>query len=728
MRWPWAEVPPAARLGGAAGIARRGRWLAFCAASLIALAFAALLVRARYQAETAGESVRVHTFLETSAAALAAELERGERAAAGQGSRASAGWHRWRLGSAADGDDLPVSESTLRRAIGEARASGTASRLLGPFGTDRSRDVLVLLDESRDAAAPASGAWQYADVIAARAHLGDFTGYRVQLYDPSSAAPLYQTDPGALDSPVALPLRAAGAVLELRAAPRAGSSVPARSLAPSLLVAVAALVWLSAESRRGQAQRHLAAQLEEAEQRRRTVNASYGAALESVAALESRLHMASMYDTVTGLANRSSLIRRIESILASMRQARSGAVSVMAVGFDHIHHITNSFGAEFASRVLVIAAERVEHVLPSKDLLFRTGEFNLAVVLPQSDSAGSVALAQKVVLEIEAPIALEGRTFMLHPSLGIAETSSGYEYPETLLDRANTALGAVARDAPIRYCLFDSATARESVSRLQLEVDLDRAFTENQLILEYEPFVRPVTYAVAGFEALIRWNHPTEGLLAPGRFVPIAVEAGMSHRLNDWVIRHAARQAALWYRAGHRDFFVNFNLSAEAFLRPNLADEIGDVLAELELPGEYLIVELTESTLIQDIRAASRTLQRLSELGILAWLDDFGTGYSSLSHLRALPLRGVKIDRSFIERIVIDARDAGFIKALIDLIGYLGMQSIAEGIESKDQYELLSLTACDLYQGHHFSRSLPAARAERWLASDERSVRRSAAS
>jgi diguanylate cyclase (GGDEF)-like protein len=729
MRWRRARVRLAGRIAAAARAVRGSRRLAFCATCLIALACAALLIRARYQAEVAGESVRVHARLEAAAAALAAELERGQRAALGdRGSGDAADWHRWSLGSAAGGDELPLSEPTLRRAIARSRATAAASRLLGPFGTDRSRDVFVLLDEPLDAGAPPSGAWVYADVIASRAHLGDISGYRVQLYDPASAAALYQTDPGTLDSPIALPLRVAGTALELRAAPRDAAGVPARALAPALLVAAAVLVWLSSESRRGQARRNLVERLEEAERRRRAVNAAYGAALESVAALESRLHMASMYDTVTGLANRSSLIRRIESILAAMRQSSSGAVSVMAVGFDHIHHITNSFGAEFASRVLVIAAERVEHVLPSKDLLFRTGEFNLAVVLPQSDSAGSVALAQKVVLEIEAPIALEGRTFMLHPSLGIAEASSGYEYPETLLDRANTALGAVARDAPIRYCLFDSATARESVSRLQLEVDLDRAFMENQLVLEYEPFVRPVTYAVAGFEALIRWNHPTEGLLPPARFVPIAVEAGMSHRLNDWVIRQAARQAALWYRAGHRDFFVNFNLSAEAFLRPNLAEEIGDVLAEFELPGEYLIVELTESTLIQDTRAASRTLQRLSELGVLAWLDDFGTGYSSLSHLRALPLRGVKIDRSFIERIVIDARDAGFIKALIDLIGYLGLQSIAEGIESKDQYELLSLTACDLYQGHHFSRSLPAARAERWLASDERSVRRSGTS
>src|SRR5262249_13776026 len=157
-------------------------------------------------------------------------------------------------------------------------------------------------------------------------------------------------------------------------------------------------------------------------------------------------------------------------------------------------------------------------------------------------------------------------------------------------------------------------------------------FAENQFVLEYEPFIVPATRAVVGFEALIRWNHPTEGRLPPARFVPIALQAGMAHRLNDWVLREAARQASAWRPAGHEDLFVNFNLSAEAFLRGDLAEEIQAVLSEWELPGKQLVIELTESTLVQDIRAATRTLQRLSELGVSVWLDDFGTGYSSLSH------------------------------------------------------------------------------------------------
>ena len=700
------------------------RFLPFILGTAIAVTLATLLVRVRYQLEVTRETVRLQSSLETVSEEVGAELDRGEQALISPETSARASrWHPWHLGPSGYRDTHyrvpPILESTLRRALAARLHPYRSTLLLGPLATEQGGNALVLARAAPELSGAEvwRGSWQLLDEVMSQPHVVQLvkSGYHLQLYDATGATPFYQTDSGDFDAAVSLPLRFGGSRLEIRAAPRAGWTVPLRVLSSSLFVSLAVVLWLSYELRRGQARRNAADALAEAELRRQSLSLQYGKALHSLAELESRLHMVSMYDSVTGLANRSSLVRRIEAALDSMRQSRQGALSVMAIGFDHIHYITHSFGAEFASRVLVMAAERVESVLPSKELLFRTGDFNLAVVLPELDAARGEELAQKLIDAIESPITLDSHMFMLHPSIGIAAASSGYEYAETLLDHANAALGAVPRDAPARYCLFDSATARESVSRLQLEVDLDRAFEEGQFVLEYEPFVLPVANSVAGFEALIRWNHPTEGRLTPGRFVPIALQAGMSHRLNNWVLREAARQAAAWRRAGHTDLFINFNLSAEAFLRPNLVEEIGAVLAEFDLPGQQLIVELTESTLVQDIRGAARTLQRLSELGIGAWLDDFGTGYSSLSHLRALPLKGVKIDRSFIERVDLEARDFGFLKALIDLISYLGMQSIVEGVETASQYELLSLTACDLYQGYYFAHSMPAAAAERWM-------------
>ncbi len=640
-------------------------------------------------------------------------------------------WHPWRMVGSAysslDGRAPQIAVQTLLRDLAGRAGVGPAALLLGPYGTESGDNAVALV--IREKIAGAAPQWRGESILIGEllpaASTARFLeqGFRIQLIDAVSGSVFYQSDDGVFEAPVVGALAFAPAGLQLRAAPRAGWHLPMRAWAGFLLLLLVVLASLGHELRRGNRFRDAVDELAAAEQRRKQLNALYGKAIESVAALESRLQVVSMYDTVTGLANRLSLLRRIETGLEAMRQSPGAPLGLLSIGFDHLQHIANSFGTEFASRVLVVAAERVEFVLPSKDLLYRIGDADLAVVLPNAEPGASVNLAAKIVAEIEAPISMDSHTFMLHPSVGIAETSSGYQYVEALLDQANTALSAAQRDTATRYCVFDSTTAKESVSRLQLEVDLIRAFEENQFVLEYEPIITPVTNIVAGFEGLIRWNHPTEGRIGPNRFVPIAVQAGLSHRLNTWVMRESVRQASLWQRAGYKNLSVHFNLSAEAFLKSNLEADIGELLAEFELDGSCLSVELTESTLIQDLRGAARTLQKLTELDIGAWLDDFGTGYSSLSYLRELPLKGVKIDRSFVERTVVNARDFGFLKSLIDLVSYLGMQSIAEGIETREQYELLSLTTCDLYQGHHFAPSMSAAQAERWM-NDAGGVRR----
>ena len=732
-------------------INRYKRFIPFLLGAVMMLTLTAVLVHYRYEVQIGQETTRAQLMLDELGKALSAQLHVGEDtlqeviagpAGAVQAGAAQAGfvpalalpagaqtkpsgWHPWRITdngstySTTDGTPPLIALQTLGRDLQHQEATRPGAILMGPYSTDSNQNAIAIALPIKNGGETPSwvGASIMLDELLPSALTADFVkqGLRLQLVHGAAGTVLYQSEEGELKAPVIETIRFSTSSLQMRAAPRGGWSLPLRAWASMLFLLLAVLLWLAYELRRGREIRDVAEDLEQAESRRKQSNTLYGKAIESVAALEARLQVVSMHDTVTGLANRSSLTRRLEVDLESMRQAQTGTLAILAIGFDQLQHITNSFGAEFASRVLVVAAERVEFVLPSKDLLYRIGDLHLAVVLPNADPGGSIKLADKIIKEIEAPIAMDSHTFMLHPSIGIAETTSGYEYVEALLDHANTALAAVNRDAITRHCVFDSATAKESVSRLQLEVDLIRAFEENQFILEYEPIVTPVNNAVAGFEALIRWNHPTEGRIPPGKFVPIAVQAGMSHRLNKWVMREAARQASVWYRSGYRSLFVNFNLSAEAFLKTNLEAEIGELLAEFELPGYCLSVELTESTLIQDLRGAARTLQRLHELGIRAWLDDFGTGYSSLSYLRQLPLKGVKIDRSFIERTVIDSRDFGFVKSLIDLISYLGMQSIAEGIETKEQYELLSMTTCDLYQGYHFARSMSAEAAEAWM-------------
>ena len=715
---------------------RYRRFLPFVLGAIMMLTLTAVLMRYRYEVEMDRETTRAHDMLDEVGDALGAELNRGGEALhatvllADDPKRLQAlpqpkGWRGWRADAHGNletqvGAPAPlIAAGTLQRDLADRATKGNPLILLGPYAAESGNNAVAIATPVRRADGTAGWAGEsilLSDLLP-QSLTDEFLkkGLRLQLTNAATGIPLYQTDDGIIESPDKVMVHFSTLRLQLSAAPRNGWHLPLRAWTSLLFLLLAVLAWLSYEFRRGRQIREAAEHLDEAEARRRATNLMYGKAIENVAALEARLQVVSMHDTVTGLANRSSLLRRIEVELESMRQSSVGTLGILAIGFDQLQQITNTFGAEFASRVLVVAAERVEFVLPSKDLLYRTGDFHLAVVVPSTGNVSAVKLADTIIKEIEAPIAMDSHTFMLHPSIGIAETTSGYQYVEALLDHANTALSAVVRDSMTRYCVFDSATAKESVSRLQLEVDLSRAFDDHQFVMEYEPIVLPVTNAVAGFEALIRWNHPTEGRIPPGKFVEIAVQAGLSSRLNHYVMRETARQASIWHRAGYRDLFINFNLSAEAFLKNNLEVELGEILAEFELPGHCLSVELTESTLIQDLRAAARTLQRLNELGIRAWLDDFGTGYSSLSYLRQLPLKGVKIDRSFIERTVLDSRDFGFVKSLIDLISYLGMQSIAEGIETQGQYELLSMTTCDLFQGFHFARSMSAADAERWM-------------
>jgi diguanylate cyclase (GGDEF)-like protein len=700
--------------------------LSFLFAAIAAVALTSLLVRIRYELEAARETDRARILLESAAGDLAAELETGERVTLGPPVcrlRTPCTWRPWRLDAVGyrdvGGGTPPIPESDLRHALASHFGSADQILLLGPFATDAATNAVVLARRAPDAANALQwvGAWRLVEDIVSRAPIADVIrrGYRLQLYDATQGAALYQSDDSELHATITLAVPFGGSSLQLRAAPRVGGAAPARILSSSLALLLAVVLWLSHELRRNSALRRSAVEIAAAEERRKAVTVQYGNALETLAAMESRLQLVTLYDTVTGLPNRSALVRRIDTTLESLRQSQQRTLAVMAIGFDHLPEIARSFGAEFSSRVLVIAAERLEFILPAKDLLFRTGDFRLAVVLPNMDAAQAESMAERIAAEVESPIALGSHTFLLLPRIGIAETASGYDYAETLLDHAHAALDAVPRESSRPWRRFDAATSAESVGRLQLEADLERALEESQFVLEYEPLIAAADQQVAGFEALIRWYHPTEGRIPPARFLPIVLQSRLSHRLNAWVMREAARQASLWRRAGYRELFINFNLTAEAFLRPELPDEVAALLAEFALPGSQLVIELTEATLVQDLRGTVRTLQRLTELGVHAWLDDFGTGYSSLSHLRTLPLKGVKIDRSFFERIEIDSRDFGFLKGLVDLVSYLGMQSIAEGIETFAQFELVALTTCDLYQGHHFAASMPAEVAERWM-------------
>jgi EAL domain-containing protein (putative c-di-GMP-specific phosphodiesterase class I) len=266
---------------------------------------------------------------------------------------------------------------------------------------------------------------------------------------------------------------------------------------------------------------------------------------------------------------------------------------------------------------------------------------------------------------------------------------------------------------------FEPTTRERAITRLQLETDLRRGITSGGLCLHYQPIVTLDTRQLAGFEALLRWRHPLEGLLLPSRFLAVAESAHLLLDIDRWVMRQAVVQARQWGVELERSFFVSVNVSPQHFARQELVTEISELLREYKVPPERLHLEVTEGALISNLESATSVATELRSLGVHICLDDFGTGYSSLNHLRSLPLDSLKVDRSFVDRMVNNSKDFGVVKTIIDLAHYLELTCVVEGVESAEQNELLQVLAPDYGQGFLYSAALVADDAERFLRNSE---------
>jgi EAL domain-containing protein (putative c-di-GMP-specific phosphodiesterase class I) len=300
-------------------------------------------------------------------------------------------------------------------------------------------------------------------------------------------------------------------------------------------------------------------------------------------------------------------------------------------------------------------------------------------------------------------------------TIGIACVAGGYECADQVLGRAVLAMYRAGEPGQHGVAMFRERSADDVADRLRLEADVRRALELDEFVLWYQPVFDTYSSSVAGFEALLRWNHPRDGVREPASFLPVADEIGLMSDITRWVLREAASQAATWAQCPNDGLFISANLTAESFSEPNLVGEIADLLMEFQLPAGKLKLEIVESTVVANVTRTAQLIDTLKDLGVPVWLDDFGTGYSSLSYLRALAFQGVKLDASFVARMVVDSRDFGLVKSIIDLLQYLEMSCVAEGVETRDQRELLALAGCELCQGFVFAHPMPAAEAGRLL-------------
>ena len=431
---------------------------------------------------------------------------------------------------------------------------------------------------------------------------------------------------------------------------------------------------------------------------------------------EEQLRLRALHDPLTGLPNRVLLLDRLEQALA--RAARDGQVALLLLDLDRFKGVNDSLGHPAGDRLLIEVARLLTSVVRPGDTVARLGGDEFAVLADElPDLASVTGFAERLLRTLGDTVVVDGQEITPQASLGIAFGGFKAVTTDELLRNADVAMYAAKRSGGGRYALYDAAMRDGVRERLTLEADLRRAIAGDELVLYFQPIKSVADERLIGMETLLRWRHPTRGLLGPQKFVSLAEETGLIRQLGHWVLREACRQLRSWQDryAGATAITINVNLSARQFGDAQLVADIARVLRETGLSPAALTLELTESTVMGDAAAAALTLQELRQLGLRLAIDDFGTGYSNLAYLQRFPIDTLKLDRSFIAGIEHDARGAALAKAAISLGKALGLTTIAEGIETAATLEQLRGFGCDAAQGYYFARPMHAEEIEKLL-------------
>jgi diguanylate cyclase (GGDEF)-like protein len=421
---------------------------------------------------------------------------------------------------------------------------------------------------------------------------------------------------------------------------------------------------------------------------------------------ETILRMA-YYDTLTDLPNRILFSDRLTMELAHTRREQK-KLAVLLLNLDRFRVINDSLGHTFGDRLLQSVAFRLRNCVREGDTVARLGgdEFLLLITgIMQPEDAAKVV--QKIFEALKPPFHFEGHELHITASVGVALYPDDGEDAQTLLKSANTALHRAKEQGRDTYQLHTATMNAKAFDRLMLEHGLRRALERDELVVYYQPQVNLHTKQIVGMEALVRWQHPDQGIILPARFIPLAEETGLIIPIGERVLQAACAQNKAWQDAGFPPIRVSVNLSARHFKQKNLVEIIARTLKETGLDPKYLDLELTEGTIMENAEETIKTLRALKDMGVHLSIDDFGTGYSSLNYLRRFPIDTLKIDQSFVQDIPTNPDDAAITAAIIAMTHSLKLKVMAEGVETEEQLPFLYSQHCDEVQGYYFSKPLP---------------------
>ena len=432
------------------------------------------------------------------------------------------------------------------------------------------------------------------------------------------------------------------------------------------------------------------------------------------------------HDSLTGLPNRDLFVECLERAIVNTKGHHSYLFAVLFLDLDRFKVINDSLGHLVGDELLISVVLRLRAIVGSRDTVARVGGDDFAILVRNVDVGCAVDLADRIHQALIVPFELRGQEVFVTASIGIAvggePAAEAREQPEHLLRDAHTAMYRAKALGTGRYQVFNASMHDLAVERLQLETDLRMALKRREFLLHYQPFVCLASGKIIGFEALVRWQHPLRGLISPIKFIPVAEETGAIVPLGEWVLEEACRQLRLWEGMFDcdRPLIMSVNLSGKQFAQPDLVERIQAILGATGLNAESLKLEITESVVMDDVESAIAVLKQMKALKVKLGIDDFGTGYSSLSYLSRFPTDTLKVDKSFVGRMEVgsEGENVAIVRTIVTLAHALGMDVIAEGVETAAQLAKLRAIGCEYGQGYFFAKPLPSDEATNLMASE----------